>query len=220
MNPEFIMNLLIFLCSLAGTIYGISQFFKKKTALYLKLVVCGVLCLMFSRLYQVIFLLTQGALYQGFHIGILGMIGSFMFFFSANYGQMDGLVDDRTNTFRKTRIAALAAPLVILLLYLYFFANVQIVELKVVYGVVTLLIMQCAYYNFKHLIIFDVELGIVRCLRPYNALVLVYAAMSMLEPIGLYLGITPVYLLSCAVTAAIALALLPVVKGGFDKWAI
>ena len=92
--------------------------------------------------------------------------------------------------------------------------------LKVVYGVVTLLIMQCAYFNFKHLIIFDVELGIVRCLRPYNALVLVYAAMSMLEPIGLYLGITPVYLLSCAVTAAIALALLPVVKGGFDKWAI
>ena len=29
-----------------------------------------------------------------------------------------------------------------------------------------------------------------------------------------------VLILSCAVTAAIALALLPVVKGGFDKWAI
>ena len=70
LKPELAMNLLIFFCSLFGSIYGLSKFFKKKKALYLKLVTCGIMSLMFSRLYQSIYMLTQGTLNQGFHIGI------------------------------------------------------------------------------------------------------------------------------------------------------
>ncbi len=220
MKYELVMNLLMFICSLFGTVYGLSKFFKKKKAVYLKLVTCGVMSLMFSRLYQVIYLLTQGALNTGFHIGILGIIGSFMFFFSANFGQMDSLVDDKTKTFRKTRMLSFAAPLFILLIYLFFFLNVQNTELKIVYGVVTLFIMQSAYYCFKHVIIYDVEFGIVKCLRKYNILALVYAVSSLLEPIGLHLGITPLYIVSCVITALVAAALLPVLKGGAQKWTI
>lgn len=220
MKTDLAMNLLIFICSLYGTIYGLSKFFRKKKALYLKLVTCGVMSLMFSRLYQVIFLTTQGALNKGFHIGILGIIGSFMFLFSANFGQMDSLVDDKTKTFRKTRIISFAAPLLILLIYLFFFMKVQSAELKIVYSVVTFFIIQCAYYNFKHIIIYDIDFGIVKCLRKYNILALIYAVMSMLEPIGLYLDIRPLYIASCVIMAIVAAALLPVLKGGVEKWAI
>lgn len=220
MKTDLAMNLLIFICSLYGTIYGLSKFFRKKKALYLKLVTCGVMSLMFSRLYQVIFLTTQGALNKGFHIGILGIIGSFMFLFSANYGQMDSLVDDKTKAFRKTRIISFAAPLLILLIYLFFFVKVQSAELKAVYGVVTFFIIQCAYYNFKHIIIYDVDFGIVKCLRKYNILALVYAASSLLEPIGLYLDIRPLYIASCVIMAIVAAILLPVLKGGVEKWSI
>lgn len=215
-----VMNLLIFICSMFGTVYGLTEFFKKKKALYLKLVTCGVMSLMFSSLYQVIYLITQGALNKGFHIGILGIIGSFMFLFSANFGQMDSLVDDKTKAFRKTRIISLAAPLLIMLIYLFFFMNVQSTELKAVYGVVTFFIIQCAYYNFKHIIIYDVDFGIVKCLRKYNVLALIYAIMSLLEPIGLYLDMKPVYIASCVVTAIVAAAILPVLKGGVEKWTI
>lgn len=217
---ELAMNLLIFTCSLFGTIYGLCNFFKEKKALYLKLVTCGVMSLMFSRLYQVIFLTTQGNLYKGFHIGMLGIIGSFMFLFSANFDQIDSLVDDKTKAFRKTRIISFAAPLFILLIYLFFFMKVSGAELKIVYGVVTFFIILCAYYSFKHIIIYDIDFGIVKSLRRYNILVIVYAVASLLEPIGLYIEIKPLYIASCVITAIIAAALLPVLKGGVQKWTI
>lgn len=220
MKLELAMNILIFACSLIGSAYGMFNFFREKKALYLKLVTCGVMSLMFSRLYQVVFLTTQGNLNSGFHIGLLGTIGSFMFFFSANYGQMDGIVDDRTNAFRKTRIISLIAPLLILLIYLFFLIKVNNTELRIVWGIVTFFIMQCAYYNFKHIIIYDVELGIIKVLRKYNILVLAYAFLIMLEAVGLYMDIKPLYTASCVCIGFVAVALLPVLKGGVKKWTI
>ena len=220
MKLELAMNILIFACSLTGSVYGLYNFFGEKKALYLKLAACGILSLMFSRLYNVTFLTSQGALYNGFHIGLLGSIGSFMFFFSANFGQIDSLVDDKSKTFRKTRIVSLAAPLFILIIYVFFFTKVQSTELKIVYGFVALIIMLCAYYSFKHLIIYDVDLGIVKSLRKYNALVLIYAVTGMLEPVGLYLDSRILYTVTCVVTAIVAVLILPVLKRGVDKWTI
>ena len=220
MKTDLAMNLLIFICSLYGTIYGLSKFFRKKKALYLKLVTCGVMSVMFSRLCQVIVLTTQGNLNSGFHIGLLGITGSFMFFFSANFGQMDGLVDDKTKAFRKTRIISLIAPLSVLIIYLLFFMKVHNTELRIVWGIVTFFIMQCAYYSFKHIIIYDVDFGIIKSLRKYNALVLAYAFLSMLEAVGLYIDIKPLYVASCVSIGIVAVTLLPVLKGGAQKWTI
>ena len=220
MTLELAMNILIFVCSLIGSAYGLLNFFKEKKALYLKLVTCGVMSLMFSRLYQVIFLTTQGNLNSGFHIGLLGLIGSFMFFFSANYGQMDGLVDDKTNAFRKTRIISLIAPLLILLIYLFFFVKINNTQLRIAWGVVTFFIIQCAYYSFKHIIIYDVDLGIIKSLRKYNILALAFAFLIMLEAVSLYMDIKPLYIASCVCIGFVAVALLPVLKGGVKKWTI
>ena len=79
------------------------------------MVTCAVMCIMIARLFYIIYLVTQGSMLPGFHIGMLGMIGSFQFLFSANYGQMDGLVDDGTDAFRMTRIKAFLVPALILL---------------------------------------------------------------------------------------------------------
>lgn len=219
MKLELAMNILIFICSLIGSAYGLYNFFKEKKALYLKLAACGVISLMFSRLYQVIYLTTQGNLNSGFHIGLLGITGSFMFFFSANFGQMDSLVDDKTKAFRKTRIISLVAPLSVLIIYLIFFMKVHNTELRIVWGVVTFFIMQCAYYSFKHIIIYDVDFGIIKSLRKYNALVLAYAFLSMLEAVGLYAAVKPLYVASCIGIGIAAVTLLPVLKGGVRKWA-
>ena len=220
MDIEEIMNLWILVCSLIGSVYGFYCFFRPKKAAYLQLIASGVGCILFARLFQFIHLAAKGVLGEGFHIGMIGIIASFLFFLTANYGQIDGLVDDRSKAFRPTRIRALIAPAVILILYAVFFILVENLELRIVIGVVAFFIMLCTYYNFKHVIIYDVELGIVTPLKKYNALVIAYAVFTMAEFIGLYAHITPLYIVACAGIGIAAILLLPVLKGGVDKWTI
>ncbi len=214
------LNLWICLCSLIGLGYGVKFFFKRSKALYLKMITFGVACIMYSRLFQVIYLTTQGNLNRGFHVGILGIVASFMFFFSANYGQMDGLVDDRTDKFKATRIYALIAPIIIFLMYLVFFFTVNKLEIRIIIGIVALIIMQCSYYSFKHIIIYDVELGIINSIKKYNILVVAYSVLIMLEFIGKYTEFTPLYIIACLGIGGVSLVLLPILKGGFDSWKI
>ena len=218
MNLVLYLNLWIFVCSFFGAIYGIKQFFKPRKALYLQMITCAVICLMFASLFNVVFIATQGELNRGFHVGQLGLMGSFMFILSANYGQMDGLVDDRTKAFRATRIKALLVPLILLGLYVLFYYLVQDTQVRITVGVLVLFILPCSYYNFKHIIIYDIELGIIRQLRMYNVLAVVYAFFIMGEMFGLYMDITWLYIAACIGTGAIAAAILPVLKGGAAKW--
>ncbi len=220
MDIEEIMNLWILVCSLIGSVYGFCQFFRPKKAVYLQLITSGVGCILFARLFQFIHLAAKGDIRDGFNIGMIGVIASFLFFLTANYGQIDGLVDDRSKAFRSTRIRALIVPAAILIIYAVFFFLVDSTELRIVVGVVTFIIMLCTYYNYKHVIIFDVELGIVRPLKKYNALVIAYAVFSMVEFIGLYAHIMPLYIVACAGIGIAAILLLPVLKGGVDKWTV
>lgn len=219
MNLILILNLWIFICSLIGSIYGIYHFYVKRS-LFTQMATCSILCLMFARLFQVVYLIAQGNLNIGFHVGILGIIGSFMFLFSASYGQLDSLVDDGSRSFLKIRILSLTAPLIILLTYIYLYLNVSSIELRIVWAIVALFIMQCSYYNFKHIIIYDVEYGIIYVIKKYNILALIYALLTMLEAIGLYTNIIPLYIASCIGIGIVALILLPILKGGVAKWSL
>ncbi|MCR4605071.1 MAG: hypothetical protein K5639_03635 [Eubacterium sp.] len=220
MKLELILALWVLVCSLIGSIYGISQFFRPKKALYLQMITSGVICLMFSSLFRVIFLVTQGDLFKGFHIGLLGIVGSLMFFLSANYGQVDGLVDDKTKTFRKTRIIALLVPIAIAAMYVFMAINVNRLDYRISAGIVTFFLLFSSYYNFKHLIIYDVELGIVRSMRMYNALAVIYEFLVMIELMGTYMEITPLCIVSGVGMGIISLLIIPVVKGGAKKWTI
>ena len=86
------------------------------------MIVLGVGCAMLGRLFATLLYLVNGELFDGFNVGMLGIIGSFLFFFSANFGQMDSIVDDGSPKFRKTRIIALAAPLTVAILWCVIFA--------------------------------------------------------------------------------------------------
>ena len=215
---ELILNLYIFVCSLIGSIFGIVYVLKGHNALFVKMINLSVLCLMLSGLYQIVYIITHNELSNGFHIGILSIIGSFMFIFSANFGQMDSLVDDRSKKFLKVRLISLSAPITVVLLYLAFYMKVNNAELRIVYGVVSVFVALSSYYNFKHIIIYDVDLGIIRSIRMYNVLAVIYALFGMLKPIGLYADIKPLYIISCIGIGAVAVSLLPVLKGGVEKW--
>lgn len=218
MGLKLIMNLWIFVCALGGSFYGFYWFYRPKKALFLKMITGGVSCLMLTELFMVIYMVTQGDIEPGFQVGMLGIIGSFMFLLSANYGQMDGLVDNRSKELMPTRLKAFAAPAVIILLYVLFCFLVDSAEVRIPVGLVTAFIIPCSYYNFKHIIIYDVKLGIIRQLRPYNILAFAYAVLTMLDFIGLYADIVPLYIVSCIGIGLIAATILPLLKRGVDKW--
>ena len=202
-----------------GFVYGLYRFFRDESALYVRMIIFSVGCAMFGRLFETLQYLVNGQLGSGFQIGMLGIIGSFMFLFSANYGQMDSIVDDRSPKFRRTRIISLAAPIVIIAIWCAIAAMKGLNKATIPLGVETLFIAQASYFHLKHLIIKDVEYGLIKSIRLYNLLALIYALLCMLEMLIESLNyptfsIVIVYVLQCAVL----LAFVPVLERGVKKW--
>lgn len=215
---ELAVNLWMFACASVGSIYGLLHFFKPHRPMYLQLITCGVFCMMFSRLLYVVFHMALGEIWGGFDIGLLGIAGSFLFFTSASYGQIDALADDGSEKFRLTRIIALTGPVILICLYIVFFMVVPFVKVQIPVGLLTIVSMPCAYYAMKHLIIYDVEDGIIRSLRLYNTLILAYTILIQLELLAIYIWNEPMYIAISVCIGIVSLLILPVVKGGVDKW--
>ena len=106
MKYLLIENLAVMVCATVGFLTGI-PYLNTRKALYASMIVQGMICVVLGRLYQCALLFTGGSLTDNFQVGSLGVMGAFSFFFSANYGQIDSLVDDGEKTFRKYRLIAL-----------------------------------------------------------------------------------------------------------------
>ena len=212
------MSLWMFVCAFAGTIYGIIHFILPRKALYLTMVAFGIGCQMFAMLFSVIYIAAQGWIRPGFHVGLLGILGSLRFFLAANYGQMDSLVDDGTKKFLRVRLIALAGPILFVLLYLWFFFSVQDLEMRIVMGMVTFFAQSSIYYNFKHVIIYDVENGIISSVKAYNVLACIYEILTMLEIMSYFMGLKVLYVVSCTLIGVVSLLILPALKKGAERW--
>ncbi len=219
MNLILIANIITCICALIGFIYGIIKFFKPKKAVYPQMITLAVGCMAFGRLYQVVRLLTGGEILNSFQLGLLGIIGSLMFLFSANYGAIDSLADDGSKEFTKYRIISLAAPLVAAALYFIFiFASDNSKLIKVIYGLVTVFVLQASYFHLKHLIFPDVDFGVIRCLKPYNLLALIYSFICMAEMILLNANSEIGILLVGVVMGGLLIGIVISVERGIKKW--
>ena len=218
MSLELIMSAWMLICALIGAIYGAVHFLTKRNALYLQMIACGTGCQMFARLFSVVYMALCGKLHREFNIGMLGIVGSFLFILSANYGQMDSLVDDGDPSLRPTRLKALAVPMVMLAVYVFFCFAESAVGLRLAVGLIAAFIVPTAYYNFKHIIIFDVEEGIIEGLRKYNILALAYGFLVLLEYVFGYLGYRWLYVAACIGVGAVTVAMMPALKRGLEEW--
>ena len=219
MDLDLIAKLCICGCSLVGFFYGVVVFLVKKTPLYAKMITGAVGCLTFGSLLAVVRWLA-GFEEMAFQLDHLAYIGVFLFFFTANVGIMDGLADDRSKRFTKYRLLALAAPVLIVLLFVPVLFSEEETLSKVMYGVVSLFAAASSYFNFKHAIFPDVDFGVIRCVRAYNWLALAFAV--------LYAGVVAARVfdlewvafgLSILICADVVL-ILPLLKRGIKKWRI
>lgn len=176
-------------------------------------------CVAFGRLYQVVRLVTGGDMFNGFQLGVFGVIGSLLFLFSANFGTMDSLADDRSKKFIKYRIIAFAAPVVALILYILFIFFTDLPRsVKVASALVTVFVMQASYFHLKHLIFPDVDFGVIKCLKPYNLLALIYTFLCLAEMIVIGLGNEIGILIAGVLIGAVQIGVVISVEKGMKKW--
>lgn len=221
MNLILIANIIICVCAFAGFIYGIVKFFKPKKAVYLQMIALAVGCVAFGRLYQVVRLLTGVDMFNGFQLGVFGVIGSLLFLFSANFGTMDSLADDKSKKYIKYRIISFAAPVTALVLYILFILLTDLPEsVKIASALVTLFVMHASYFHLKHLILPDVDFGIIKCLKLYNLLALIYTFLCLAEMIVIGLGNEIGILTVGILIGAIQIGVVISVERGMKKWTI
>ena len=213
------LSLALTVCALIGFGYGLFRFFRDESALYVRMIVFAIGCAMLGRLFETLLILVNGGLENGFHVGMLGIIGSFMFLFSANFGQMDSIVDDGSKKYLKTRLISLVAPLVIVGIWVVIAVTKGFNKTTIPLGVEALFIALASYYHLKHLIIEDVSFGLIKAIRTYNLLSLIYAVLCMTEMfvksfnLPVFATVT-VNVLQCFVL----LVFIPVLERGVKKW--
>ena len=213
-----ILNATVAFAGLCGFIYGAVRYFKPLAPLYAIMTVFGVGCSMLGRVYQFIRLFTGGEITGVFQVGILGVIGAFSFLFSVNFGQIDSLVDDGTDVYKKYRVMGLIGPVSVAALYLPVLLSDASLAVRISYAVAAVFIALAAYYNVKHLLIEDVEFGVVMCLRPFNAIVFLYGILCMTEMIAFARGMDALLIVSDIMIAGILILIIPVMEQGVKKW--
>ena len=177
----WIADILPLLASLGTFIYGVKNFFKKGKAYYLQIVTMAFGCYAMGSFYHLCQSITTEEVVDGFTAAYLGRIGFFLFLFTANFGQMDGLLDDKTPSLKKFRYIAVVAPIIVALLYVPCAFTDMPVSTKISLLLVWFAAVFSSYYNFKHAIICDLGYGFVKAIRPYNicALILTFTELIL-----------------------------------------
>lgn len=113
-----------------------------------------------------------------FIIGDLGYVGGVFFLLSSYCGAMESLDDAGQQKFKKRRIFAFLAPVSMILYDLIFFYIFEIKYINFVFVALSLVSIGVCYFALKHLIIPDIDLRILKVMRPYNFLILVMCFMQ------------------------------------------
>jgi len=201
--------------SLIASVYGVCTYFRKKTPLFYKIVFFSVLTCLTGNIYTVLYKVLRQSADVGFHIGYLGYVGMFFFLYSSYYGALDHLADGKQPALRRFRVAAGIAAVAFLIgaALLMYFGN------KAYWMYIVVIPMGfTVYFAMKHLIIPDVDMGIIKVMRPYNALTIGLCVCMMLRIIS-----APDSTLETlsSICAGVLLAIyLPAARNGVRKWFI
>ena len=220
---ELISEIVKTLLFAMAAIWGIAISFKKRSALFLQIVACGLACMALGNVFTFVLQITApqdilSDMVNGFNIGLLGSFGLFAFLFSASFGQIDGLGDDRSKELRKYRLIALIAPVVMsAILALTIFSGIEL-KMQIVYVVLYVPAILASYYNLKHLIIPDIDDGILSAIRKYNLTVLIMILLTLISAASKQYDFTVIYAVLNVLTGISAPIVFYFAKRGSEAW--
>lgn len=199
--------------ALIASIYGSFTALRPKTPLFYRIIFFAMLACLMGNVYTLLHGLLWSREIGGFHVGYLGYTGMFFFLHSAYYGAINSLGDGGEAELRKYRLFAGAACIVFLLaaVWLTFLFSKE-------FWLFIVLVPMCLtlYFAVKHLLLPDVEMGVIRVLRPYNALVIALSVgmmLRLLSPAG-----SVQETVSGVLSGLLLAVIMPVVRNGVRKW--
>ena len=170
---------IVALLATVALVYGLYIAITRKLPLYFQLSVATVACLLLGYIFDICYYIIHGLSEEGYMIGYLGSIGSFLFLLTASVGYMDGIIDDGTPKMKKCRYIALIGPVIAILLWVpNMYADVPTIT-KVVYSILWVTAIFSSYFNLKHAIIPDMGFGFVRAIRPFNIAALAFTFLQL-----------------------------------------
>ncbi len=212
------INIYLFICACAGLIYGLTATYRKKQPLYFRLMIFPIACQLFSRAFYIVTLLCYGELPDGFNIGFLGFAAFFLFLYLPNVGAIDNLLDEEDRGYAGYRLLALILPAAELALAVFALSYDAVsLDVRISYAVLLLLAGLAGYFNLKHLIIPDVEGGIIRALRSFNALCLAMELLTLAE-VGFYCCSLRTPVVIQALLGILYIVFLPLLNKETKKW--
>ena len=217
--PEILFAIASFLLAAFAFVFGAAKLFKKKIPLYWQLIVCAAGCFAMQQLSCAVRLWCGAS--EEPDIGMLGIFGCNLFLFSANYGTLDGIVDDGFGTRSARRFALLAPALLALLAAAVFFAwKEKNLLCAVVWVVLLLTALGASYFNLKHLLLPMDPFEFLRATRQSNLAALVFYGLTAFYGIVSASGGAVVCgLISVATSGAVLWLALCAIEGA-KKWAI
>ena len=171
----------VVLLSAVALIHGVRMTIARKLPLYFQLSMAAVACLLLGYIFDVCDYLVNRLLNEGYMIGYLGSIGSFLFLLTGSIGYMDGIIDDGSPPMKKCRYIALIGPAVAMVLWVpNLLADVPVAT-KVVYTLLWIPAMCSSYFNLKHAIIPDMGFGFVKAIRPFNIAAVSFTFLQLIH---------------------------------------
>ena len=201
--------------ALISSVYGCCTVFRKKTPLFYRIIFFAVLTCLIGSVFTLLYGLLWSQGDTGFHVGYLGTVGMFFFLYSSYYGAIDSLADGKQPELRRFRVAAGVVAAVFFIgsgLLMYFSGKAFWTYIVVIPMSLT------AHFAVKHLIIPDVDLGIIQVMRPYNA-VIVGLCVSMTLRVISRSGSVP-ETVSSICTGILLAVCMPMARNGVRKWFI
>ena len=198
--------------SLAALVLGGTLCARRKQPLFFKILLFAAASCFLDALFEGCWLLVYGAAPEGFHVGYLDCVGMWFFLFSSYFGAIDRLADGGERRYLPYRLAALPAPLAVLGLTIW-----SVIRWGAAASLLLLVIPMGAtlFFALKHLLLPDVEMGIIRVMRPYNALVLLLGLCQMIMQMP---GVSGTAALAATPLTSLLVAMLPTAEMGVRKW--
>ena len=201
--------------ALISSVYGCCTVFRKKTPLFYRIIFFAVLTCLIGSVFTLLYGLLWSQGDTGFHVGYLGTVGMFFFLYSSYYGAIDSLADGKQPELRRFRVAAgvVAAAFFIGSGLLMYFSG------KAFWTYIVVIPMSLtAYFAVKHLIIPDVDLGIIQVMRPYNAVIVGLCVSMTLRVISRSGSVLETVSSIC--TGILLAVCMPMARNGVRKWFI
>lgn len=204
--------------SLLCVLYGVSSCIRRKQPLFFKLLLYAMASYLLGTLFTACFTLVYGNAPRGFHVGFLGYIGTYFFLLSSYYGAINSLADGGEARYRPYRLVSMAGPLLVLGLLA---VSVRAAGLRACIPLMLLAapIGLTLYFSLKHLILPDVDLGIIRVMRPYNASVILFCLTQVCAQLPAMSGAVFRQIME-VLSPVLLMALLPMAEMGVRKWFI